>query len=214
MEGELALLKRNIFINCPFDEEYKPLFRPLVFTCIYCNLKPLVAQLNDSGKNRLERIIELMQIADFSIHDISRMESTSIGELARFNMPFELGIEFGLRQCESNHLKHRSSLVIDVDPYRYKKALSDLAGCDIASYGKETEGQVENLIKELRNWFTRCLTPPQPQKAKIWGDFCEFMSDLEDKLVIEDGIKISISELTESEFIYYAEIWITNRPKK
>lgn len=33
----------NVFINCPFDENYLPLLRPLLFTVIYLRLKPRIA---------------------------------------------------------------------------------------------------------------------------------------------------------------------------
>ena len=47
---------RNVFVNCPFDEEYLPLLRPLVFTIIYLGLEPRIAlERLDSGKARIEK---------------------------------------------------------------------------------------------------------------------------------------------------------------
>jgi hypothetical protein len=33
----------NVFINCPFDEQYYPLLRPLLFTVVYLGFNPRIA---------------------------------------------------------------------------------------------------------------------------------------------------------------------------
>ncbi len=30
---------QNVFVNCPFDDEYLPLLRPLLFTIIYLGFR-------------------------------------------------------------------------------------------------------------------------------------------------------------------------------
>ena len=50
----------NVFVNCPFDEEYLPLLRQLLFTIIYLGLKPRIAlEELDSGAPRIQKIIGL-----------------------------------------------------------------------------------------------------------------------------------------------------------
>ena len=45
---------RNVFVNCPFDEHFLPLLRPLIFTIIYLDLNPRIAlERTDSGESRL-----------------------------------------------------------------------------------------------------------------------------------------------------------------
>ena len=34
---------QNVFVNCPFDEEYLPLLRPLLFTIVYLGFRPRIA---------------------------------------------------------------------------------------------------------------------------------------------------------------------------
>ena len=34
---------KNVFVNCPFDRDFYPLLRPLLFTIIYLGLKPRIA---------------------------------------------------------------------------------------------------------------------------------------------------------------------------
>ena len=52
---------RNVFINCPFDDEYLPLLRPLLFTTIYLGLNPRIAlETLDSGQPRIDKIVRLI----------------------------------------------------------------------------------------------------------------------------------------------------------
>ena len=53
--------EKNVFINCPFDRDFYPLLRPLLFTVIYLGLKPRIAlEEVDSGQPRIEKIIKLI----------------------------------------------------------------------------------------------------------------------------------------------------------
>ena len=48
----------NIFVNCPFDAEYTPLLRVIVFTVYRCGFTPLSALGEDDGTDkRLDKII-------------------------------------------------------------------------------------------------------------------------------------------------------------
>ena len=89
--------EKNVFINCPFDNQYFTLLKPLFFTLIYLDLNPQISETSDSGQVRLLKIKELMADSKYSIHDLSRMEPLKDNELPRFNMPFECGIDFGFK---------------------------------------------------------------------------------------------------------------------
>ena len=72
---------RNVFINCPLDEEYFSLLRPLLFTIIYLGYNPRIAlERSDSGEIRINKICELIQASQYSIHDLSRLKSAQTGE--------------------------------------------------------------------------------------------------------------------------------------
>ena len=83
--------ERNVFINCPFDDEYyTSLLRPLLFTIIYLGFNPRIAsERSDSGELRINKICELIQISKFSIHDLSRIKAKRRNEFYRLNMPFD-----------------------------------------------------------------------------------------------------------------------------
>ena len=95
MTGPLSF-EQNVFINCPFDDAYMPLLRPMVF-CVYrVGLRPRIAlERHDSAEARIEKIIELIQNSKYGIHDLSRIKADKAGEMFRLNMPLELGIDIG-----------------------------------------------------------------------------------------------------------------------
>lgn len=61
--------ERNVFINCPFDPEYRPLLRAMLFTVIYCDLNPRIATEGaDSGEVRIKKIVDISG-NDIEAHD-------------------------------------------------------------------------------------------------------------------------------------------------
>ena len=87
----------SVFINCPFDHQFKPLFRAMVFTVEYYNFSARCSlEVTDSGEVRIGKIIRLIRESKYGIHDISRTEVNEKG-LPRFNMPYEFGIFTGFR---------------------------------------------------------------------------------------------------------------------
>jgi hypothetical protein len=53
---------KNVFINCPFDAQYLPLLRPLLFTVIYLGFTPRIASESlDSSKARINKIVNLIR---------------------------------------------------------------------------------------------------------------------------------------------------------
>ena len=64
----------NVFINCPFDNQYFPLLKALLFALIYIGKQPQISETTDSGEARLHKIKELMLESKYSIHDLSRID--------------------------------------------------------------------------------------------------------------------------------------------
>lgn len=120
---------KNVFINCPLDEEYEPLLQAILFCLIRFGFKPRIAtERKDSAETRLEKIKELIRESRYSIHDLSRCQSSGQGEHHRMNMPFELGLDFGCRSFGGSPFDQKKILVLEEQQYRYQIALSDLAG--------------------------------------------------------------------------------------
>lgn len=90
---------QNVFINCPFDDEYTPIFEAIVFTIFTCGFRPLCArQRLNSAEVRLDKLVELIRQSKYSIHDLSRTTPDAVTGNLRFNMPFELGLDIGCRR--------------------------------------------------------------------------------------------------------------------
>jgi hypothetical protein len=192
----------NVFINCPFDNQYFPLLKARLFTLIYIGKKPKISETTDSGEVRLHKIKDLMLESAYSIHDLSRIEPLRDGDLPRFNMPFECGIDFGIKLANPAQ-KDKRFLILEKEQYRYQKVISDISGNDIKAHGNEPE----LVIKAIRNWFKPLIRDISGHKS-IWLAYCEFESDFEAVLESDGYNPKDISELTFSDVIEHMTDWI------
>lgn len=140
----------DVFINCPFDDVYKPIFNAIVYTVVRSGYRARCAlETDDAAENRLGKIIKIIGECRFAVHDISRTEPSGDPPLPRFNMPLELGIWMGARHLAGDEQRQKSCIVFDVERYRFQRFISDLGGQDIHAH----EGQVQTLIAELSAWL-------------------------------------------------------------
>lgn len=201
--------ENNVFINCPFDNLYFPLLKPLLFTIIYLNLNPKISETADSGNTRINHIIDLMKISKYSIHDLSRVERISKKDYPRFNMPFECGIDFGLKMSGYNSYNNKKFLILEKENYRYKSIISDISGNDIKAH----KDNPEEVIKAVRDWF-KVSIDNVPWYKIIWLSYAEFEFDFEQILLENDYDPKDINSLTFSDIIEYMSTWITNYKMK
>ena len=140
----------NVFINCPFDSAYKPLFDAIVFAVHDCGFIARCAlEEEDTSQVRIDKIYTIVADCRYGIHDISRTELDEISGLPRFNMPLELGIFLGAKKFGVKEQKRKNCLVLDREPYRYQQFISDIAGQDIQFHNNSPEA----AIKVVRNWL-------------------------------------------------------------
>lgn len=200
----------NVFVNCPFDEKYLPLLRPLLFTVIYLGLNPRIAlEAIDSGELRLNKIVELIRASKFSIHDLSRTEAAAAGELYRLNMPFELGVDFGCRLFGTSKLRAKRTLVLEAKPHRYKASISDLAGADIECHDDEPY----KVIGVVRNWLKNVCLTEAVGPALISSAFTDFMAQNFDALIALGFSAQDIEKLPVGELIQRMQTWMAaNKP--
>lgn len=202
-EKEIEIMEnfnKNIFVNCPFDDEYKPLLKSLLFTILYCDFNPRIAlERFDSGEARFSKIKELIDSSIFSIHDLSRIKSKKLDEYYRLNMPFEIGLDLGCRLYNSDpKYRTKKTLILETEKYSYQKALSDLSNSDVKCH----DGESEELIYQIRNWFYELIDNKDSIQGAsiIWDDYNIFNTDLfkefQDKGLSQKDIdKMSIAEL-------------------
>jgi hypothetical protein len=194
---------RNVFINCPFDDEYVPLLRPLLFTILYVGLNPRIApETLDSGRPRIEKIVKLITESKYAIHDLSRLQAREMGEFFRLNMPFELGIDVGCRLFRKG-CKGKQCLILEAERYRYQAAISDLSNSDIAVHRNDPQ----TLVANVRNWLNNQARLNAPGPSRVWGAFLEFMSDNYDTLKERGFSDEDVEELPVNELITSMRSW-------
>jgi hypothetical protein len=167
----------HVFINCPFDAEYEQLFHALLFTVSACGGVPRCAlEEDDAMQIRLHKIVRIIEECPLGIHDVSRTELDEANGLPRFNMPFELGIFIGASSILRRRCLRRA-LILDSDPYRYQKFLSDIAGQDIRSHG----GDSARVIRVVRDWLAAASPDASlPPARKISRAFQAFKASMPD----------------------------------
>jgi hypothetical protein len=136
---------KTAFLNVPYDKRFESLFLAYVVGLIQLGLRPrLTFAIPNQG--RLDAIIDLIDASDFSIHDLSRTETTD--GIPRFNMPLELGL--ALHQRRVTRGGHQVFL-FESKPYRTQQSTSDVNGIDpFIHHGKPKE-----IMTQLRNIFRR-----------------------------------------------------------
>ena len=191
---------RSVFVNCPFEEEFYTILRPLLFTIIYLRLVPRIAlERLDSGEARISKIIELIQESKYAIHDLSRIKAAKAGEYFRLNMPFELGIDVGCRLFKDGECRNKKCLILVGEKYKYQAAISDLSNSDVAVH----RNSAEEVVIEVRNWLSSSCGLKADGPTRIWGAFNEFMGKNYDELRArgfseEDVNRLPVQELMES----------------
>jgi len=187
----------SVFINCPFDEAYRPLFEATVFTVAHCGFAPRCAlEIVDAAGTRIDKIMDLIGKCPLGIHDISRTGLDPVSGLPRFNMPFELGLFLGARRFGGSRQKAKNCLILDTERYRYQKFLSDIAGQDIDAHGNDPAKAITRVRDFLR---THSGGRRLPGGAVIKRDFAQFETR---KPVICEALELDPGELTFVDFAY------------
>jgi hypothetical protein len=200
--------KDNVFINCPFDQAYLPLLRPLLFCVIYLGFVPRIAlEALDSGAPRFEKIVTLIKQSKYAIHDISRLQSTAVGEYFRLNMPFELGLDVGCRIFRSGAASTKRCLILEAERYRYQAAISDLSNSDIAAHSNDPV----KATTEVRNWLVNEARIRAPGPADVWARFNEFMAANYDSLKLRGFSDSDVADLPVAELIVCMQDWVDER---
>ncbi len=166
---------KNVFINCPFDSDYWPLLKAMVFSLLYVDLIPRLAlEDTDSSKVRLNKIFSIIEQCRYGIHDLSRITPTKTSEFFRLNMPFELGADFGCRRFNFSY-SNKSFLVLAKEKYKYMQAISDLNGIDI----KHHQNKAEVIVDRLREWIVETVKLKNVDGSlTIWRQYLLFQTKL------------------------------------
>jgi hypothetical protein len=166
---------RQVFLKCPFDDEYRPLLRAAVFSIHACGFTARIALENTGSESvRLDRLIQMIGECELGIHDLSRVRAATPAGLPRFNMPFECGVFYGARRFGQNKHRRKRFLLLDSEPYQYQKTMSDAAGLDPRAH----EDDPEKLIACVRDFLAAGLDPKPMGPSRIFALYNEYQTAL------------------------------------
>ncbi len=186
--GNLAINPAtSVFINCPFDEEFAPLFDAIVFASTCCGFLPRSAlESGTVAESRLERIARAVFSSKYSIHDLSRCRGEGDENLARFTCRWNSASPWG----GAWQLRAKRTGTIG-EGHQYSRFLSDLAGYD----PKKHNGTVEGLIPMVIAWLaTRPEAIAVPTPRRVITALATFQEE-KAKLVAEWGREVPWADL-------------------
>ncbi len=140
--------EKSVFLNIPYDERFRSLYLAYIAGLAHIDLRPRATIEIPGGRNRLDKILDLIRGCRYSIHDLSRVQlKRTPAATPRFNMPFELGLAVASAIIDARSHDGSSS-----SPCRAaSKSLRDLSGIDPNIY----DGTIEGVMRELCNAFSR-----------------------------------------------------------
>jgi hypothetical protein len=157
--------RAKVFLNLPYDPKFENLFLSYVCAIHAFGMDPRVTLEIPGGKRRLDRIFELIQSCDFSVHDMSRVQlDRAKPRTPRFNMAFELGLTVAWERMGS---EQHMWFVMEAVNYRLAKSLSDLNGTDPYIHG----GTIDGVFREMGNALVR--KGRQPGVREMWSIYRE-----------------------------------------
>ena len=195
----------NVFINCPFDPAYKPLFDAVVFAVHDCGFVARCAlEEGDASQVRIDKIYNIIEDCRYGIHDISRTELDEVLRLPRFNMPLELGIFLGAKRFGVEDQERKKCLVMDKEQYRYQKFISDIAGQDIFVHNNSPE----EIVRVVRDWLgTASGRRTIPGGGIIWRRYQDFLNDLPQ---LAQRFQLELVDLEDfNNYIYAVAGWLS-----
>ncbi len=193
----------DVFVNCPFDAQYRPLFEAIVFAILACGFRPRCAlEIDDASEVRIDKIFKIIAECKYGVHDISRTEVTSASGLPRFNMPLELGMFLAAKRFGAGPQKQKVCLILDSMPYRYQQFISDIAGQDIQVHNNSTK----EAITVIRNWLrSASRSRVLPGGMEIYRRFQLFAQDLP---ALCTELKVQRDELTFNDSASIIDDWL------
>jgi hypothetical protein len=170
--------EKSVFINCPFDDPFEPLLLAIVLTIAAQGFTPRCARESEGQADpRIVRIAKGLIESKYSIHDLSRFQGEGAENLARFNMPLELGIAVGIRYIREGTTTIHNWVALVPEDFVHHKFVSDLAGYDAPDHDQKTA----TVIKRVAAWLSiqPDFTPPTPTAKTILDAYPGFRAQLD-----------------------------------
>lgn len=156
---------KSVFINCPFDREYADLFDAIIFATVCCGFVPRSAlESGTVAETRISRILDALFASKYSIHDLSRCRGEGDEQLARFNMPLELGMAMARWHLTRAKARQRHDwLVLVPRGHTYVRFVSDLGAFDPETH----DDTVDGVLQPVMGWLA---TRPDATRAPTFQE--------------------------------------------
>jgi hypothetical protein len=151
MRSDLITFEKcQVFLNYPFDAEFRPLAYAMHFAVIAAGLIPLCAKdMSVPDRPRFEMLIDAIIHSHYSVHDFSRFKGEGSNNLARFNMPIEMGMAL-FYALNTQRRQHRCAFFV-ATAQDYQRFASDLSGLDPTHYNNDELLLVAGIYEWLRD---------------------------------------------------------------
>lgn len=170
--------ERSVFLNCPFDDAFAPLFYAAVLTIASLGFTPRCARETEGESDpRIDRIARGLRESKYSVHDLSRFQGEGPDHIGRFNMPLELGMALLLRYERKNAGLTHNWVALVPQGFVHQRFISDLAGFDPPAHDQTPEA----MIRAISGWLTiqPDYLPPTPTPRAILTAYPEFVQLLD-----------------------------------
>ncbi|MEQ9302115.1 MAG: hypothetical protein RIF33_26280 [Cyclobacteriaceae bacterium] len=155
----------------------------------------------------MNKILEIILESKYSIHDLSRNKSKKAKETFRMNMPFELGLDYGVFQFHDDvKYRNKTMLILEDEAYSLKSAISDISFADC----KPHKNDAEQLVEEVRNWFVENGFTDIQGPSMIWDEFNEFNAELYNRKTKEGFKSNQVDRLSIPEYLEAINDWLIN----
>lgn len=178
--------EKSVFINCPYDDAFVPLFHAIVLTIVARGFTPRCARESEGQADpRIIRIARGLTDSKYSIHDLSRFQGEGAQNLARFNMPLELGISLGIRYLKEGTGSEHNWVALVPENFVHHRFISDLSGYDASAHDQ----QPATVIRKVAAWLSiqPDFSPPTPTAMTIFEAYPAFSALLDEARVSELG---------------------------
>src|SRR5437879_2515148 len=121
----------------------------------------------------MARIAKAIFESKYSIHDLSRCKGEGDENLARFNMPLELGMAMAHRRLSRRVADRHDWLVLAPLGHRYQAFISDISGFDPGMHDGSAPAIVTAVMKWLATRQDAIRTPNPQQVISLLPEFNE-----------------------------------------
>jgi hypothetical protein len=173
MRIDLDFMRRyQVFLNYPYDPDFLPFGEALEFGVVAAGMVPVTAlDLTIPDAGRLEMLVKAIASCHYSAHDLSRCRGEGPDNLARMNMPIEMGMAM-FHALSTQRSDHRCAFFVP-SGYSYHEYASDLSGLDPLRYEENPDTLLAVAYEWLRDAGPDGIVSVQPT-VDVVEAFLEF----------------------------------------